>query len=283
MLVLFGAFTIWPMVSSWYYSLFEWDGFGPLSNFVGLDNYREVVASDQYWNAFKHSMYFAVVAIVIEVPLALVLAVLLNSSRLRGRNTYRLLLFLPVVTTTAVVGVVFTVLLNPLGGPINDAAQSLPGVDGPVNFLGSDSLALPTVMAVDIWKNIGITLIYWLAALQTIPADVLEAAKIDGANSMQTFRRITVPLLAPMTVIILILTFQRSLNPFDLVQTMTNGGPDGATDVAASYIFRTAFDPTFSAPRYGLASAAGVIFGTSVLVVTLAQAVVLRRMRGKSR
>jgi multiple sugar transport system permease protein len=276
MLLLFVAFTLWPMVASWWYSFFDWDGVGPATEWVGFANFTEVLTSGRFWHAFRNSFLFSLVAICVEMPLALLVAILLNSRRLRGRNLYRLLLFLPVVTTTAVVGIVFAVLLDPAGGFINELLRSTGLVDSPVTFL-SESSALPTVMAIDVWKGFGITLVYWLAALQTVPEDLYEASKVDGANGPQTLRHVTIPVIAPIGVVILLLTFQRSMNPFDLVQAMTQAGPNYATDVVATYIYRYAFNPELNAPRYGFACAAGVVFGVITLVMTALQGPLLRR------
>lgn len=280
MVVLFAGFTVWPMVASWVYAFFDWDGRGPLSAdaFVGFDNFREVLNDPLFWHATRNSLIFSLAAIAVEVPIALALAFLLNRTWLRGRSLYRLLIFLPVVSTTAVIGIIFVVLLDPAGGPVNHALLNLWFVDQPVNFLGGISTALGTVIAVDIWKSLGITLVYWLAALQTVPNDVYEAAAIDGASARQTLMRITIPLIAPLGVVILILTFQKSLNPFDLVQTMTGGGPGTVTEVEATYVFKFAFDPE-GLPRYGFASAAGAVFGLFVLVATLLFAPILRWSR----
>ncbi|MFG3690264.1 carbohydrate ABC transporter permease [Micromonospora sp. NPDC047740] len=276
MLLLFVAFTLWPMVASWWYSFFDWDGVGPATDWVGFSNFAEVLQSRPFWHAFGNSFLFSLVAICVEMPLALLAAILLNSRRLCGRNLYRLLLFLPVVTTTAVIGIVFAIMLDPAGGFVNDLLTSVGLVDSPITFL-SESYALPTVMAVDVWKGFGITLVYWLAALQTVPDDLYEAAKIDGANGRQTLRHVTLPVIAPIGVVILLLTFQKSMNPFDLVQAMTEGGPNHATDVVATYIYRYAFDPYLNAPRYGFACAAGVVFGVITLVMTALQGPLLRR------
>jgi multiple sugar transport system permease protein len=264
------------MVASWWYSFFNWDGVGPATEFVGFANFTEVLGSEKFWHSFRNSFLFSLVAICVEMPLALLVAILLNSRKLRGRNLYRLLIFLPVVTTTAVVGIVIAVLLDPAGGFVNEVLRSAGLVDSPVSFL-SESYALPTVMAVDVWKGFGITLVYWLAALQTVPEDLYEAAKIDGANGGQTLRHVTLPVIAPIAVVILLLTFQKSMNPFDLVQAMTQGGPNYATDVVATYIYRYAFNPELNAPRYGFACAAGVVFGVITLVMTALQAPLLRR------
>lgn len=277
MVVLFLAFTVWPIVASWVYAFFEWDGVEPLTEFVGFDNFREVLTDPLFWNAAWHSLLFSLGAIVIQVPLALLLAVLLNKLWLRGRNIYRLLIFLPVVSTMAVVGIIFRILLDPVGGPLN-AAVGWFGID-PINFLGDNLTALPTVVAVAIWHGIGITLVYWLATLQTVPQDLYDAAAIDGANARQTLTRITLPMVAPLAVVILALTFQRSLNPFDLVQAMTAGGPGRATDVEATYVYRLAFGSTVTEHRYGFASAAGATFGVLVLAVTLLLAPIVRWAR----
>lgn len=278
MVLLFLAFTVWPIVASWFYAFFDWNGVEPLTDFVGFDNFREVLVDPLFWNAAWHSLLFSLGAIVIQVPLALLMAVLLNKLWLRGRNVYRLLIFLPVVSTLAVVGIVFRILLDPVGGPVNEALGWF-GVD-PVNFLGDASTALPSVIAIAIWHSIGITLVYWLASLQTVPQDLYDAAAIDGANARQTLTRITLPMIAPLAVVILALTFQRSLNPFDLVQAMTGGGPGRATDVEATYVYRLAFGSTVTEHRYGFASAAGAVFGVLVLTVTLLLAPFVRWARG---
>lgn len=276
MALLFGGFTIWPMIASWWYAFFDWDGVGAPTNWVGFANFSEVLGNEMFWQAFWHSFLFSVVALCVEMPLALLFAILLNNRRLRGRNLYRLALFLPVVATTAVVGIVFAVLFDPAGGFVNDLLTGAGLIDKPINFLGSTSTALPTLMGIDLWKGFGITLIYWLAALQTVPQNIYEAARIDGASSSQQLRFVTLPMLAPIAVVILLLVFQRSLNTFDLVQATTQGGPVFATDVVPTYIYRYAFDPFIQAPRYGFACAAGVVFGLLTLVVTLLQAPMLR-------
>lgn len=275
LVVLFGAFSIWPIVASWGYAFFEWDGVGPPEVFVGLGNFREALNSPGFWNAFKNSFLFSLGALLIELPFALVMALVLNNVMLRGRNIYRLALFLPVVATTAVIGLVISVILSPVGGVVNDLLLGIGLVDRPVNFLGDVNSALPTLIVIDVWKGFGITLIYWLAALQTVPNDLYEAATIDGASPWRQLLHVTVPIITPIAIVILLLTFQRSLNTFDLVQAVTGGGPIYSTDVLPTYIYRYAFDATMAAPRYGFACAVGVLFGLFTLVITLLQSPLL--------
>jgi multiple sugar transport system permease protein len=207
MLVFFAAFTLWPMIASWYYSFFNWDGIGWPTDFIGLGNFREVASDPGFWNAFMNTFLFALTHVLIQMPLALIVAVILNNQFLAGRNVYRLLLGT---------------------GLINE----------PINFLGSTTLALPTLLAVSVWKSFGTPMIYWLAGLQTIPGELYEAAKIDGASKVQSFFRITVPMLAPIGLVITLLTFINNLDPFDLVRTMTEGGPVKATDVVVVVIIQ---------------------------------------------
>ncbi|WP_420111094.1 carbohydrate ABC transporter permease [Pseudactinotalea sp.] len=279
LLVTFGGFTLWPIVASWWYSFFDWDGVGTPTDWVGLANFVEVASNAAFWRAFWHSFLFSLVAIGVELPLALVFAILLNNVRLRGRNLYRLALFVPVVTTTAVVGIVFVALLDPVRGSVNDALLTLGLIDAPINFLGSTSSALPSLMVIDLWKGFGVSLVYWLAALQTVPKELIEAAQLDGARRSSVVRHIMVPVMAPIAIVIMLLLFQRSLGTFDLVQAMTAGGPIYSTDVVPTFIYRFAFDPEMQAPRYGFACAAGVVFGMLTLVLTLMQAPALRYQR----
>ena len=278
--VLYGAYTLWPVFASWYYSLLAWSGFEASKNFVGLQNYRDVVADPLFWNSLRLTLLFMVVTVPLRVGAALVLAILLNHPRLPLRRLFRTAYFLPVVTTTAIIGVVMQLILDPAGGPVNLAFVGSGLTDTGVDFLGSPTTALWTVMAVHTWKWLGITLIYWLAALQTVPNDVLEAAQVDGANQFQVFRRITVPLLVPFLVIITLLTVEQNLQVFDLMLTMTGGGPLYATEVIELYIYRWAF--ASGVPQLGFASAAAVIFGVILLVVGVGQLLGVRAARRMS-
>jgi multiple sugar transport system permease protein len=282
MMVLFFAFTVWPMIAGWVYAFFEWDGYGPLDEPVGFGNFTEALSSEQFWSSIRNTFAFTLGAIVIQTPLALLLALVLNNRKLTGRNLYRVLIFLPVVTTTAVIGIVFVILLNPWApGAVNAGLVDTGLAGSPVNFLGEASTALPTIVAIDIWKDLGVILVYWLAALQTIPQDVYDSAAVDGVNRWQKLRYVTLPMIAPLGVIILLLVTVRSFNAFDIVWAMTQGGPNLATDIVQTYIYRFAFHPDVVTPRMGFASAAAIIFGVLVMLIAAFQGIVFRRIRGK--
>ncbi len=279
-LILYILFVLWPIVASYWYSLLDWSGFGRDRRFVGLANYREVARDPLFWRAFRNSLLYMAFVVPIRVSLSLVAALALNDRRLPFANVFRTALFLPVVTTTAIVGVLMTFLLDPGGGPINVVLVKLGLLNRPVDFLASGSKGLYTAIGVDVWKWFGVTLIYWLAALQTVPEELHEAAKVDGATGVGAFWYITLPLLRPFAIIITLITAIGALHAFDLILTLTGGGPALSTEVVELYIYRWAF--TASVPRLGYASAAAVFFGLATLVLAIAQAVGLRyiqRMR----
>ncbi|MEQ7127980.1 sugar ABC transporter permease [Actinopolymorpha sp. B11F2] len=278
-LVLAGMFTFYPMVMSWYFSFLNWTGFTADKTFVGLDNYRELVDDPLFWDAFGRSFLFVLVAVPVRLVLSLLVAILLNNQMLRLAPVFRTFFFLPVITTAAIVGIVMTFVLSPFQGPMNQALTGLGIVPAPVDFLGNPDTALWSVMAVEVWKNFGITMIYWLAALQTVPKIYYEAAKVDGASRFQLVRYITVPVLLPFAAIITLLTANATLHVFAIVQAMTKGGPYFSTQVIEVYIYQTAFaaDQAGGVPRLGYASAAGCLFGVVVMLIAILQVYVARR------
>lgn len=278
-LVLATFFTFYPIVASWYIALLDWSGFTQQRTFVGLANFTELVNDPFFWGAFGRSFLFMIVTVPIRLSLALIVAILLNHAALKLAPVFRTLFFIPVVTTTAIVGIVMTFVLSPLGGPVNRILVMLSMVERPIDFLGNPDSALWTVMAVSVWKFFGISLIYWLAALQVIPTELYEAGKLDGAGWWGLLRHITLPLIVPFAVIIILITAVNTLRVFDLVQTMTAGGPYFASEVVEIYIYRNAFSMQGGIPRLGYASAAGTFFGVAVMLLALGQAWAIRQMR----
>ena len=193
-------------------------------------------------------------------------AYLLNDEKMKGRGLYRTMYFVPVVTTASVVGIIMIFILG-VQGPVNHLLVTLHILQNPINFLGNAKYALPTLVIISLWKDCGTYMIYWLAGLQGVSKDVYEAATIDGANRRQTFFHIVLPLIAPTGGIIAILCAINSLKVFDIVKTMTEGGPYYATDVIATYVYRTAFSSEIGMPRLGYASAAALFFGGAVIII----------------
>jgi ABC-type sugar transport system permease subunit len=269
-LTLAAMFTFYPAVMSWYFSFLDWSGFTANRDWVGLDNFREVINDSYFWGAFRRSFYFMFVGVPIQVILSLVIALILNDSSYKLGPFFRTVFFLPVVTSAAIIGIVMTFILSPFNGPLNQALLTSGLRDTPVDFLGDPGTALWTVVGVWIWKWFGITMIYWLAALQVVPQDLYEAARLDGANRFFLHKDITLPMIIPFAVVILLITIVSSLNVFGLVQTMTGGGPFFASEVMEVYIYRNAFGEG-GIPRLGYASAAALFFGITVLGLSLLQ------------
>lgn len=279
--VLIAMFSVYPLIMSWYYSAFDWDGFSATKYFLGIRNYIELVHDAFFWRAFGRSLWFAAVATPVELVVSLLFAILLNDASLRLRSVYRTLIFIPVVTTTAIVGIVMSFVFSAFGGPANQVLQALHIIDRPIDFLGNPSTVMWTAIGIFVWKWCGQPMIYWLAGLQTIPGELYEAAKLDGASGYRQLIHITAPMLKPFALVIIGIVTAGNLQVFAFLQTLTNGGPFFSSEVMELYIFRQAFGASgsTSAQRLGYASAGGVLFGLLLMMFGIFQAVVVRRMR----
>lgn len=259
------GFQAWPILASLYYSMLDWSGIGSDKVFIGVNNFKELMQDEWFWNAFINSFKYMVYSVPLLIVLSLLLAVLVNEKTLKLRGAYRTLFFLPVITTASIVGIIMVFIWSPTGA-INAAMQLL-GAEKTINFLGQASTALLTVALIGVWKDVGIYMIYWLAALQSVPYDLVEAAQIDGASKWQVFRRITLPIILPIGAVITLLAIINSLKVFDIVQTMTGGGPYFATDVMGTFVYRTAYASSVGMPRLGYASAAAMLFGICIILI----------------
>ena len=264
----YAAFQAWPILSSIYYSTLDWSGISSKKTFVGLANFAELLKDQWFWNAFANSFKYMVFSVPPLIIISLLLALIVNEKTLRFRGAFRTLFFLPVITTASIVGIIMQFIWSPTGA-IN-ALLDLLGNTRAVNFLGQAATALPTVAFIGVWKDVGIYMIYWLAALQSVPQDVVEAAEIDGANKWQVVRFITLPIILPIGAVITLLAIINSLKVFDIVQTMTGGGPYFATDVMGTFVYRTAYESSVGMPRLGYASAAAMLFGITIIVIGVA-------------
>lgn len=269
-------FQGYPILCSVYYSLFNWSGMTSNMTYVGLNNYQSLLKDALFFGAFKNSFRYMIMSVPLEVTISLLFAYLLNDKTLRARTAYRVSLFLPVVITASIVGIVMIFIWSS-SGIVNHALTTLKLIPKNRNWLGSAKYAMQTVVIVSVWKNMGTYMIYWLAALQGVPDDVVEAASVDGATRRQTFFKVVIPIIAPTAGIILILSTINSLKAFDLIQTLTGGGPFYATDVIATFVYRTAFTSEMGLPRFGYASAAATLFGAVVIII----GTVLNAIKGK--
>jgi ABC-type sugar transport system permease subunit len=278
MIILLLVFTIYPIFASLGYTLYQWNGIGDPSAYVGLDNFKQVMSDPFFWGAFGHTFLYTIVLVPIQLTLALILALILNNPKLRFSTFYRSVYFLPVVTSPAVIGVIMNLMISNFGGNINTFLQSLHITNEHIDWLADPRFVLWIIIAIGIWNTLGYNLVYFLAGLQTIPMELYEAARIDGANKRAQFFFITIPMLRGVGLVILFLAILGSLNVFDIVQTLTGGGPYFASDVVNTYIYRQAFGGIGSAsggtmqPNVGYASAASFFYGLILMVFTGVQA-----------
>ena len=272
-LALMGLFVAWPVLSAVRMSLYRWRGFGPMDDFVGLDNYRAVLTDDVFSQAVTHNLTIVVLSILIQLPLGLGAALLLNR-RMRGRGLVRTLIFVPYVVAEVIAGVIWFQLLIPDTGVVDGLLGGV-GVPAPdQGFLGTPGLALWTVMAVLTWKYLGLAILLFLAGLQSVPEEVYEAAQLDGASWWQTQWRVVVPLLGPTIRTWCFLSMIGSLQLFDMVWVLTGGGPANATTTMATYLITQGTQRG----NYGIAGAASVVlFVIGVVMAALYQRLVLRR------
>ena len=267
-LILFAMFVVWPMVRAVQFSLYRWKGFGPLVDFVGLKNYVSVLTNDVFLGALGNNLFIVVASIVIQLPLGIAIALLLNQ-KIRGRGLLRTVVFVPYVLAEVIAGVVWFQLLQPKYGVI-DSLLAAVGIQGPAQgFLGTPEYALWTVMVVLTWKYVGLAIILFLAGLQGVPQELEEAAQIDGASWWRTQWHITIPLLGPTLRTWAFLSMVGSLQLFDMVWILTKGGPANATTTMATFLINEGTRRS----NYGIAGAASVI----LFVVALALALVYQR------
>jgi ABC-type sugar transport system permease subunit len=287
--VLFLVFMVFPIGFVLYTSLHDWDGITSVrsADWVGLENYQRLVRDSIWWTAVRNTIAYAVIKLAVELPLALVIALTLNSG-LRGRTLFRTIGFLPVVTSIAVVSLAFTFFFSPLGGAFNALLINWLGViDRPIAFLGEREYALWTVTGVAIWHDLGINMVFFLAALQTVPRDLYEAADLDGAGTWEKFRSITLPSIRPITAIIVMLSLAGSLKVFDYFAVMTGGGPGFSSTTMVLYMFRyTSFGGGGLAgaqtiPSVGYGSTVAIGLGLVIFAAILLQQMIGRWQEGR--
>jgi multiple sugar transport system permease protein len=277
-LTLFAVFMGFPIVATLLMSSTDFelpDVTHPLSaKFVGFDNYSKLFQDDKFVHALLNTCYFVVLGVPLTIGCGLVAAVLLNSGIDRMRTFFRVGFYAPVVTAIVAVAVVWRFVLDPDEGLISGLAHQV-GTTAP-DFLGSPALAMPSLVVMAVWRNMGNAMVLFLAGLQAIPTEVREAARIDGAGAAQEFRRITLPLLRPTTLYVSVITTIGFLNVFEEPFVMTSGGPSDSTLTVSLYMYKEGFDFF----HMGYAAAMAYVLFVVILAITLLQ---LRLLRDKTR
>lgn len=258
------VFWIVPMFYSGYVSFTNWDFMSPTYKIVGLDNYIKLFKDKEFYRVLFNTFYFTLGSVIPTIIGGLVFAILLNK-KMRGIKLYRTILFSPWITPTVAVSIVWSWIFEPRVGLANFILSKIHIAALP--WLQSEKWAMPAVLIVTIWKGIGWTMVFYLEALQKVPKELNEAAEIDGANRFQNFVNVTIPMISPTTFFLVIMTSINSLQAYDQIQVLTQGGPAGSTRTILYMYYQEAFQNF----NVGKAAAVAMVIVFITIVLSLIQ------------
>ena len=271
--LLYTAFVIWPSISSLYYSMTNWNGVSPDIKFVGLLNFKTILTSPRFWNALKNTFLLTFVISLFENAIALGLALLVDKVTV-GKTAFRAAFYIPVLLSGIVSGYIWKILYNYNFGAFNKFLETIGLGALKQDWLGNPKLALICIAVVLIRKGAGYYMVIYLAALQGVSTDILEAARIDGASGWQMFRRITVPMISSAFTINLTLSLINGLKVFDQISVMTDGGPGFNTETMVYLLYKVGFGEG----RQGYGTAVGVFLFVIILVMNSLQSWLLKKV-----
>ncbi|WP_131194851.1 carbohydrate ABC transporter permease [Lichenihabitans psoromatis] len=264
-MVVYGVFAVLPTLDVFRLSVMRWDGLAPSATFVGFDNYRAILSDDPvFWLAFGNTLIWTALSVVFPPAIGFALALGLNQ-QIIGRNILRAVFYMPVIIASIAVATMWRWMYDPFFGVVN-AVLTAVGLDGLIqDWLGDRSVALYAVFVAYAWQNVGVSMVLFLAGLQTVSPTLVEAARMDGAKRVQIFRHVTLPALRSTITVVLILTLINSLKAFDIVYGMTHGGPAQSTQLMAFW----AFWQSLQLHDFGRGSAIAVILLLMTVVVVI--------------
>jgi len=263
---IFIVFYIIPFIWVFQLGLFEWDGILPTKIFVGLNNFKEIFFDRTWWQSMGNAGYITLIALTFQNIIAFMLAWACDRE-IRAKNFYRLIFFIPPVLSEVVVGLVWQWILDGNYGLLNYWLNGLGLGNLTRSWLSDPQTALTAVAIVHSWKGFGWGFLIFLAGLQTIPRELYEAARVDGANAWQTFKNVTIPLMIPVAALVAILTILGSMQSFVLINAMTRGGPAYHTEVPVLRILAS----MRGSSRFGYACAQGISFGVILMAISFVQ------------
>jgi len=273
-MIFFFAFVLIPVSNSLYYSVFNWNGLGPLTDFVGLRNYNFLLNQPAFQQSIQNSLTIVILSLLVQLPMALALALVVGRGHLRGRSIFRTILFIPFVFSEVITAYIWSYVYHPRDGLANFIVHLFaPGAENML-WLADKDIALLAVFAVITWKYFGLHMILYMAALQGVPQDLEEAARLDGADEMQVIRHVTLPMIGSTIRLTVYLSVLGSFQQFVLIWILTEGGPANATHVLATYLYKFGIISW----KLGVGSAIAVMLFIITFTFSLIyQVVVLRR------
>ncbi|PYG87756.1 multiple sugar transport system permease protein/raffinose/stachyose/melibiose transport system permease protein [Ruminiclostridium sufflavum DSM 19573] len=266
------VFIIYPIADSFWLSLHQWNGISSDRNFIGLENWKVLITDNVFYKAFFNNIIIVILSIIVQLPIAMAIAFLLDTGGKR-LNILKMVYFLPMLMSSVAVGFLFRYAYDPQFGIIS-AIDTMLGGEGMIDLLGNTTYAIYAVIAVICWQFIPFYMVYFLAGLSSIPVELYEAAIIDGATRGQYFWKIALPSMKGTIKSAVVLSLVGSLKYFDLIYVMTQGGPNGATELMATYMYKNAFQTM----KMGYGST--IAFAMFVVITTIAL-VTLKAINGK--
>ena len=276
--VIYFIFNLFPIISSLFLSFFEWDGMGPM-NFVGLENYIKMFTSDPYFlMSIKNTVILMLLYIPVSIIAGLIMANILSSALLKCKRFFQVVNYFPYIITPVAVGLIFYILFDWSSGTVNKVLLSTGLIEVGINWLGTENYARLVVGLMLSWKNVGYCMMLYLAAIAAIPQELYEAARVDGANAIQTFRHVTLPLLRPITLFVTTTSIINGFQLFDEVKMLMGnstvgmaviGGPNRSCLTAVWNLYDTAFGFTSGTQRMGYGSAVAYGLFMFILLVSL--------------
>ncbi len=264
--ILFTIFVVIPTVSSFYYSLTSWDGVSPTVTFIGLANYKEIFTSARFGNALKNTFILTVFISIFENAFALGLALMVDHVRW-GKNVFRSAFYIPVLISGIVSGFIWKIMYNYNFGTFNSLLQGAGLGEYKQDWLGNTALTLLMIGIVMVWKGAGYYMIIYLASLQSVSPELIEAAEIDGASAWQRFKSITIPLISGAFTINLTLSLIKGLKVFDEINVMTDGGPGFTSETLVYLLYKVGFNEG----RQGFGTAVGVMLLFIIIILNAVQ------------
>ena len=269
--IFFTLFIIVPTISSVYYSFTSWDGISPNVKFIGLANYKEIFTSARFGNALKNTIILTVFISICENVMALAIALIVDNVRW-GKNVFRSAFYLPVLVSGIVSGFIWKIMYNYNFGTFNSILKSMGLEDARQDWLGNTSLTLIMIGLVLVWKGAGYYMIIYLASLQSVSTDLIEAAQIDGATAIQRFRHITIPMISGAFTINFTLSLINGLKVFDQISVMTDGGPGFTSETLVYLLYKVGFNEG----RQGFGTAVGIMLLFIIIILNTIQQKFLR-------
>ncbi|GAA4876296.1 sugar ABC transporter permease [Paenibacillus vulneris] len=270
--LLYTLFVIYPTLNSFNLSFTNWDGVSSEIHYIGLDNFKEMFSSDRFYNALKNTLILSVSLVVLENAAALLLAMLVDQVRW-FKNLFRSIFYFPVLLSGIVMGFVWAIIFNYNFGVVSQLLDKIGLGALKIDWLGNPDFAMIAIVITTVWKGSGYYMIIYLAGLQGIPAELHEAAAIDGAGRWQQFRHITFPLLAGAMTVSVMLSMIGALKIFDQIAVMTDGGPGFATETLTYIVYKVGFGEL----RQGYGTALSLVLFILILIVSLIQIKLLRK------